>query len=155
MIGDDSVFTSTTLKTLIDGSSFKEIRSDTMSMSQGLSAMGVPRQFIQRKNWRALYLEICVPGIHTNHFCNHGLWPNCGIPGGIIPYPYPLYFHVITLSYWEWSFRRPYPLHRSILTTIYTSNKLVGLMYPIIVSSVCFVIGVLYITNKIDPDVND
>ncbi len=47
------------------------------------------------------------------------------------------------------------PFIAVLLTTIYTSDKLVGLMYPIIVSSVCLVIGALYITNKIDPDVND
>ncbi len=47
------------------------------------------------------------------------------------------------------------PLIAVLLTTIYTRDKLVGLMYPIIVSWVCFVIGILYISNKIDPNVND
>lgn len=47
------------------------------------------------------------------------------------------------------------PFIATLLTTIYTGNKLAGLMYPIIIASVCMVIGALYITNKIDPDVND
>lgn len=47
------------------------------------------------------------------------------------------------------------PFIATLLTTIYTSDKLVGLFYPMIVASVCFVIGILYVSNKIDPDVND
>ena len=38
---------------------------------------------------------------------------------------------------------------------INTGDKLVGLMYPIIVSFVCLVIGAVYISNKTDPDVSD
>lgn len=47
------------------------------------------------------------------------------------------------------------PFIATLLTTIYTNDALVGLWYPIIVAAVCMVIGVLYISNKIDPDVND
>ena len=38
-----------------------------------------------------------------------------------------------------------------LLTTIYTGNKLVGLWYPVAVTAVCLVIGVVYIPNK-KPD---
>ncbi len=47
------------------------------------------------------------------------------------------------------------PFIATLLTTIYTENKLVGLWYPIIVAGICFMIGLVYINNKIDPDVND
>jgi hypothetical protein len=47
------------------------------------------------------------------------------------------------------------PFIATLLTTIYTNDKLVGLYYPIIVAIVCLVIGSVYISNKIDPDVND
>lgn len=47
------------------------------------------------------------------------------------------------------------PFIATLLTTIYTADKLVGLYYPIVVAGVCFIIGTIYITNKIDPDVND
>ncbi|MBI1783493.1 MAG: MFS transporter [Sphingobacteriales bacterium] len=47
------------------------------------------------------------------------------------------------------------PFIATLLTTIYTGDKLVGLWYPVLVAAVCLVIGVLYISNKIDPDVND
>ncbi|MGN6493609.1 MAG: MFS transporter [Agriterribacter sp.] len=47
------------------------------------------------------------------------------------------------------------PFIALLLTTINTGDKLTGLMYPIIIAAVCFVIGALYVSNKIDPDVND
>jgi MFS family permease len=47
------------------------------------------------------------------------------------------------------------PFIATLFTTIYTADKLVGLWYPVIIASVCFVIGLLYISNKIDPDVTD
>jgi len=47
------------------------------------------------------------------------------------------------------------PFIATLLTTIYTDDKLVGLFYPILVASVCFIIGILYVNNRIDPDVSD
>ena len=47
------------------------------------------------------------------------------------------------------------PFIATLLTTIYTGDKLVGLYYPIIIAAVCLAIGVLYVSNKIDPNVND
>lgn len=47
------------------------------------------------------------------------------------------------------------PFIATLLTTIYTGDKLVGLWYPIIIAALSLVIGVLYINNKIDPNVND
>jgi MFS family permease len=47
------------------------------------------------------------------------------------------------------------PFIATLLTTIYTGTKLVGLFYPMLVAGVCLLIGILYLRNKIDPDVND
>jgi MFS family permease len=47
------------------------------------------------------------------------------------------------------------PFIALLLTTINTEDKLVGLLYPIIVAGLCLLIGILYLRNKIDPDVND
>ena len=47
------------------------------------------------------------------------------------------------------------PFIATLLTTIYTGDKLVGLFYPIIVAGVCLVIGTLYIRNKVSTTVND
>ena len=47
------------------------------------------------------------------------------------------------------------PYFATLLTTIYADNKLIGLRYPVIVAAFCLVIGAIFITNRIDPDVND
>jgi MFS family permease len=47
------------------------------------------------------------------------------------------------------------PFIALLLTTIFKSDPLVGLWYPIGVAGVCLVIGALYVSNHIDPDVND
>ncbi len=40
------------------------------------------------------------------------------------------------------------PFIATLLTTIYTNDKLAGLSYPIIIAAVCLVIGAVYISNK-------
>lgn len=42
-----------------------------------------------------------------------------------------------------------------LLTTTYPTDPLVGLWYPIGVAALCFVIGTIYLGNKIDSDVMD
>jgi MFS family permease len=47
------------------------------------------------------------------------------------------------------------PFIATLLSTTFTKDPLVGLWYPIGVAALCFIIGALYLTNKIDKDVND
>jgi len=47
------------------------------------------------------------------------------------------------------------PFIATLLTATFTTDPLVGLWYPIGVAALCFVIGVLYLNNKIDKEVND
>ena len=42
-----------------------------------------------------------------------------------------------------------------LLTTTFTKDPLVGLWYPIGVAALCFIIGTIYLTNKIDKNVTD
>jgi MFS family permease len=42
-----------------------------------------------------------------------------------------------------------------LLTTTFTKDPLVGLWYPIGVAALCFIIGSIYLTNRIDKDVSD
>lgn len=42
-----------------------------------------------------------------------------------------------------------------LLSTTYTGDPLVGLWYPILVAFLCFCIGTLYLTNKIDKNINN
>ena len=47
------------------------------------------------------------------------------------------------------------PFIATLLTTVYTGDKLTGLWYPLIIAAVCMVIGAVYLSAKIDPNVND
>jgi len=47
------------------------------------------------------------------------------------------------------------PFIATLLTTIYTGDKLVGLYYPLLIAGLCLIIGAIYVNNKIDPNVND
>ena len=47
------------------------------------------------------------------------------------------------------------PFIAVLLGTIYTADPLVGLWYPISIAALSMVIGAMYLSNKIDPNVND
>jgi MFS family permease len=47
------------------------------------------------------------------------------------------------------------PFIATLLATIYTSDKLAGLMYPVMVASISLVAGALYLGNRINENVND
>lgn len=47
------------------------------------------------------------------------------------------------------------PFIATLITTLPGTNYLSGLWYPIIVAGLCFIIGSLYLTNKIDTNVDD
>jgi MFS family permease len=47
------------------------------------------------------------------------------------------------------------PFIATLLSATFIKDPLVGLWYPIGVAGLCFIIGALYLSNKIDKDVND
>lgn len=47
------------------------------------------------------------------------------------------------------------PFIATLLATTFTTDPLVGLWYPIGVAALCFIIGAIYLNNKIDEEVND
>jgi MFS family permease len=47
------------------------------------------------------------------------------------------------------------PFIAVLLGTIYAGDVLVGLWYPIAIALLCLVIGTIYLSNKIDPNVHD
>ncbi len=47
------------------------------------------------------------------------------------------------------------PFIATLLTTTYSSDKLVGLWYPIVVAAFCLIIGLLYLSNRVNPNVTD
>ncbi len=47
------------------------------------------------------------------------------------------------------------PFIATLLSASYVNDPLVGLWYPIAVAGLCFIIGALYLSNKIDKNIND
>ncbi len=47
------------------------------------------------------------------------------------------------------------PFIATLITTIPGTNYLSGLWYPIGVAALCFIIGLLYLSNKVDDNVHD
>lgn len=47
------------------------------------------------------------------------------------------------------------PFIATLFTTIYVGDKLVGLWYPIAIAALCMIIGVLYISNRINSSPKD
>jgi MFS family permease len=47
------------------------------------------------------------------------------------------------------------PFIATMFVTIYPGDPLVGLWYPIVIAGICLVIGTIYVSNKIDPSVQD
>jgi MFS family permease len=47
------------------------------------------------------------------------------------------------------------PYIATLLTTIYTANKLAGIMYPVIIATICLIIGSIYISNKMSAGTTD
>jgi MFS family permease len=47
------------------------------------------------------------------------------------------------------------PFIATLLSTSFATDPLVGLWYPIGVAALCFIIGAFYLSNKIDPNIND
>jgi MFS family permease len=47
------------------------------------------------------------------------------------------------------------PFIATLLSATFTTDPLVGLWYPIGVAALCFVIGALYLNNKVDKKIND
>ncbi len=47
------------------------------------------------------------------------------------------------------------PFIATLFATIYTNDKLAGLMYPLVIAGICIIIGTIYINNKIGKDISD
>ena len=47
------------------------------------------------------------------------------------------------------------PFIATLLSTTFTSDPLVGLWYPIGVAALCFIIGLLYLDNKVDKNIKE
>ncbi len=150
---NDSLLTYTTSFQLSDGSGFTEIKADTLRvLSPAASAKPIYtnkhlspatyRKFVCLVFLLILYVTMVygpVAAFLVEMFPTKIRYTSMSLPyhigngvfGGLVPF--------IGL----------------LLTTTYPKDPLVGLWYPIGVATLCFLIGTIYLSNRIDKDVTD
>jgi MFS family permease len=146
--------TSTVTKTLQNGTSYKEVSTDTL-FTNGVAPAKAPIKYLEKKldsstYWKFVFLVFIQILLVTMVYGP--------IAAFLVElFPTKIRYTSMSLPYHIGNgvFGGLTPFIATLLTTIYTGDKLVGLWYPIIVAAVCLVIGTLYVSNKIDPNVND
>jgi MFS family permease len=147
--------TSTVVKTFQNGMSFKEVSTDTLFSDASLPPAKAPIKYLEKKvdsgtYWKFVFLVFIQILLVTMVYGP--------IAAFLVElFPTKIRYTSMSLPYHIGNgvFGGLTPFIATLLTTIYTGDKLVGLWYPIIVAAICLVIGTLYINNKIDPNVND
>ena len=156
----DSLLTIKSLITLENGSSFTQIIKDTVAPGNGRD--------INRAS-----LGI-IAGVHVDkHLSKAVYWKFIGLVFLLILYVTMVYGPIAAFLVEMFPTRIRYtsmslPYHIGngvfgglvpfiglLLTTSFPTDPLVGLWYPIAIAALCLFIGVIYLRNKIDKDVND
>ncbi len=151
----DSIITTTQLKVLNDGTRFKSIQSDTIRHSGFIATINSSTTFIDKQLPNHLYwLFIGLVFIQIVYVTM--------VYGPIAAFlvelfPTKIRYTSMSLPYHIGNgvFGGLVPFIATLITTFKGADALSGLWYPIGVASVCLVIGSIYLSNKIDENVND
>jgi len=156
----DSLIKTTTIKHFDDGALFKEVKTDTLYVATGKSAIKpvvkIEKTVGDSNYWTfivLIFFQILlvtmvygpIAAFLVELFPTRIRYTSMSLPyhigngvfGGLVPF-----ISTLIIEYTK-SPENP------------TGSPLAGLWYPIIVASVCLVIGTLYLTNHIDKNVRD
>ncbi len=149
----DSLITTTALYVYPDHIQFKQIQNDTIRVD-GTVHYGQPVQ-VEKKLSGTVYWKFVFLVFIQIVFVTMVYGPIAAFLVEL--FPTKIRYTSMSLPYHVGNgvFGGLTPFIATLLTTIYTGDKLVGLWYPIIIAAVSLLIGALYISNKIDPNVND
>ncbi|HEX5667520.1 MAG TPA: MFS transporter [Chitinophagaceae bacterium] len=149
----DSLIVTTTVNTLAEGMSYKEVKADTLYADGSIRTAGsvyTEKKLPSPVYWKFVWLVFVQILFVTMVY---------GPIAAFLVELFPTKIRYTSMSLPDHIgngvFGGLTPFIATLLTTIYTGDKLVGLWYPICVAAVCLLIGVLYVCNQIDPDVND
>ena len=82
-----------------------------------------------------------------------GLRPDRRDAGRTVPDPHPLHLHVAALSHRQRLVRRPAaPIAVTLVAA--TGNIYAGLWYPIAIAAMTFIIGMIFVPETKDVDIN-
>jgi MFS family permease len=151
--GGDSLITSTSMNTLAGGMNYKETNADTLYANGHVGK--TKTIYTEKKLPSSIYWKFVLLVFVQIIFVTMVYGPIAAFLVEL--FPTKIRYTSMSLPYHVGNgvFGGLTPFIATLLTTIYTGDKLVGLWYPIGVAAVCLLIGVLYVNNHIDPDVND
>ena len=151
----DSLLISTTLFTLPDGRKFSEVKTDSI-FSIGSKPLAAAKTIYINKHlssgiyWKFVLLVFCLILYVTMVYGP--------IAAFLVElFPTKIRYTSMSLPYHIGNgvFGGLVPFIGLLLTTTYNADPLVGLWYPIGVAALCFIIGTVYLTNKIDRNIRD
>jgi MFS family permease len=136
-----------------DGAVFKEVKSDTLAAGSTVvkSGIGFKDKKLDSASYRKLVVLIFVLILYVTMVYGP-------IAAFLVElFPTRIRYTSMSLPYHIGNgvFGGLTPFIATLLTTIYVTDKLSGLWYTIIVAALCLFIGAVYVSNRIDPDVND
>jgi MFS family permease len=156
----DSLITTTTLKAYTDGTTYKEVKKETILADKSKEAVKPEVKKEVKVPSGTMWFLVFLIAIQVLFVTM--------VYGPIAAFLVELFPTRIRYS----SMSLPYHIGNGVFggltpfiaTRLYEASKsealpggdpLAGLWYPIIIASVCFIIGSLYLSNKIDEDVTD
>ena len=94
----DSLITTTTLKAFTDGTTYKEVKKETILADK---TKEVPKPEIKKESkLPSGSMWFLVMLITIQVVCHHGLWSYCCFLGRVVPYPHSLLVYVVALPHW-------------------------------------------------------
>jgi MFS family permease len=151
----DSIITVSVMHTFPDGMHYKEVNTDTLFTNSPAHIGKAKTQFVEKKLSSNKYWAFVFLVFLQIIFVTMVYGPIAAFL--VEMFPTKIRYTSMSLPYHIGNgvFGGLTPFIATLLTTIYTADKLVGLWYPIIIAALCLLIGVLYVSNRIDPNVND
>ena len=151
----DSLITTSVVKTLNDGLSFKEVNVDTVYADASIPVGHAKAAYIEKKLPTSTFWQFVFLVFLQILFVTMVYGPVAAFLVEL--FPTKIRYTSMSLPYHIGNgvFGGLVPFIATLITSFKGSTPLSGLWYPIAVASVCFVIGSVYVSNKIDKDVMD
>ena len=152
--GTDSLLTTVVHKTAHNGIRYKSVEADTLYTSGQVQSTATEIRYLEKKLDQSTYWKFVLLVFIQVLLVTMVYGPIAAFLVEL--FPTKIRYTSMSLPYHIGNgvFGGLTPFIATLLTTIY-ADKLVGLWYPIAIAAVCLVIGALYVSNRIDPNVND
>jgi len=151
----DSLYTATSELSFADGSAFTRITKDTIFVNPDHVSANTITQYINKRLPANLYWKFIGLVFLLILYVTMVYGPIAAFL--VEMFPTRIRYTSMSLPYHIGNgvFGGLVPFIGLLLTSSFPTDPLVGLWYPIAVASLCFIIGMVYLRNKPDQNVND